>query len=98
MSPALFSASVSFFFPVFRYDRRMRNDGHEVHEKHGFWGLVLSGRLVGFLEFLSSFLASVPSSYHASLLLIGLMKGVCWYGQDKATIKRRGPRHWTDGG
>lgn len=71
----------------------MRNDGHEVHEKHGFWGLVLGGRLVGLLEFFFFwFLASIPSSY-ASLLLMSLMKGVCWYGQDKATIKRWGPRH-----
>lgn len=54
--PLSFFASVSFFFySVFRYDRRMRNDGHEVHEKHGFWDLVLGGRRVGFLEFLSSF-------------------------------------------
>lgn len=57
--------------------------------------------VVGWLGFLSSFFFffGVDSFIlSCDLALDGLDEGVRWYGQDKATIKRWAPRHWTDGG
>lgn len=61
----------------------MRNDGHEAHEKHGFWGLVLGGRLVGFLEFLSSFFGVDSFILSCELALDRLDEGglLVWTGQ-----------------
>lgn len=85
MSTALSFLLQFLFFSVFEYDRRMRNDGHEVHEKHGLWGLVLGGGPVGFLEFLGSLFFFGVDSFILSceLALDGLDEGglLVWTGQ-----------------